>query len=129
MILSVPALFNRVYDGVMKTVSEGTILKQILFNKAMKSSREFNERKEFGRPINFWLKFKHAVFEKLVFRKVRDKLGGNLRFMTAGGAAVNLKVLQFFEDIGIPICEGYGLTETSPVITSSANNWNTRSSL
>lgn len=126
MILSVPALFNRVYDGVMKTVSEGTILKQILFNKAMKSSREFNERKEFGRPINFWLKFKHAVFEKLVFRKVRDKLGGNLRFMTAGGAAVNLKVLQFFEDIGIPICEGYGLTETSPVITSSANNWETR---
>jgi long-chain acyl-CoA synthetase len=46
--------------------------------------------------------------------------------MAAGGAAVNIKVLQFFEDIGIPICEGYGLTETSPVITAGANNWKTR---
>ena len=126
MILSVPALFNKVYDNVMKTVSEGGALKQAIFRAAMKCSREVNRNKEIDAPVNPFLKFKHSVFEKLVFKKIRDKLGGNLRFMTAGGAAVNLKVLQFFEDIGIPICEGYGLTETSPVITSSANNWNTR---
>ena len=46
--------------------------------------------------------------------------------MASGGAAVNIKVLEFFEDIGIPICEGYGLTETAPVITAAANNWETR---
>ena len=126
MILSVPALFNKIYDSVTRTVSESGVLKQSIFRAAMKCSRELNEKREFGLPVDSFLKLKHSVFEKIVFKKIRDKLGGNLRFMTAGGAAVNLKVLQFFEDIGIPICEGYGLTETSPVITSSANDWKTR---
>lgn len=126
MILSVPALLNRVYDGIMSAVSEGNALKRSIFNAAMNCSREYNEKKEFGLPIDTLLKIKFSLFDRLVFKKIRDKLGGNLRFMTAGGAAVNLKVLHFFEDIGIPVCEGYGLTETSPVITSSANNWDTR---
>jgi len=61
-----------------------------------------------------------------VFSKIRERLGGNVRFMASGGAAVGQKVLEFFEDIGIPICEGYGLTETAPVITSGTVGWKTR---
>jgi long-chain acyl-CoA synthetase len=54
----------------------------------------------------------HAVFDKIVFTKIREVFGGRLKFMGSGGAAVSVPVLQFFEDIGLPVCEGYGLTET-----------------
>jgi long-chain acyl-CoA synthetase len=50
--------------------------------------------------------------DKIVLSKIREKIGKKLQYMPSGGAAVSLEVLQFFEDIGIPICEGYGLTET-----------------
>lgn len=92
----------------------------------MAISREYNDLLEHGKPVGAFLKFKHSLADKIVFKGIRERLGGNLRFMAAGGAAVNKKVLYFFEDIGIPICEGYGLTETSPVITAGANNWVTR---
>jgi acyl-CoA synthetase (AMP-forming)/AMP-acid ligase II len=55
---------------------------------------------------------------QVVFAKVREALGGRLQYIGSGGAATTLKVIQFFEDIGIPILEGYGLTETSPVIAA-----------
>eukprot|EP00605_Chrysophyceae_sp_TOSAG23-4_P001253 GSChrysophyteH1.ASY1.ANO1.1364.1 assembled CDS len=76
--------------------------------------------------IMTWLNFKHSIADKVVLSKIRDRLGGNLKMMAAGGAATSLTVLQFFEDIGIPICEGYGLTETSPVIACGSNDWQTR---
>ena len=110
----------------MKKIQESSKLKQSIFNLAMKTARQVNHKKEHNLPINAIENFQYKIFDKIVFKGIREKLGGNLRFMAAGGAAVNIKVLQFFEDIGIPICEGYGLTETSPVITSGANNWTTR---
>ena len=126
LVISVPALFNRIYDGIMNKVQQGSPLKQKIFHAALACSRDFNHRKEFQQPISPWLSFKHGIFEKIVFKGIREKLGSQLHYMTAGGAAVNLKVLHFFEDIGIPICEGYGLTETSPVITCCQPDWNTR---
>lgn len=126
LILSVPVLFNKVYDGVMKKVGEGSAVTRKVFAAALKVSRERNERLEFGRPVGPWLAAKHRFFDKIVFSKIRDRLGGNVKFMASGGAATGLPVLQFFEDIGIPIAEGYGLTETSPCITSSGLDWSVR---
>ena len=126
IIMSVPILFNKVYDGVQKAIGEGSGLKQALFKKAMAVARERNELLEFGKPIGKWLDFKHSLADRVVLSKIRERLGGRLRFMSAGGAATSVPVLQFFEDIGLPICEGYGLTETSPVISTGAPNWHTR---
>tara|TARA_A100001035_G_C27766332_1_gene493895 strand:+ start:28 stop:1464 length:1437 start_codon:yes stop_codon:yes gene_type:complete len=126
IILSVPILFNKVFDGVQKAIGEGSGLKQALFKKAMSVARERNELLEFGKPVGKWLDFKHSLADKVVLSKIRERLGGRLRFMSAGGAATSVPVLQFFEDIGIPICEGYGLTETSPVISTGGPNWQTR---
>lgn len=126
MICSVPVLFNKVYDGVIKKINEGSPLSKKIFNLAMKISRKKNSRLEMGQSVGFLLNLQHQIFDKIVFSKIRDRLGGKLRFMAAGGAATSLTVLHFFEDIGIPICEGYGLTETSPVITASSPSWKTR---
>lgn len=126
IIMSVPMLFNKVYDGVQKAISEGSAAKKSLFGAAMKVSRERNHLLEFGKPVGAWLDFKHKLADKIIFSKIRDRLGGRLRFMSAGGAATSVEVLEFFEDIGISICEGYGLTETAPVISSSGTGWKTR---
>ena len=58
----------------------------------------------------------YKLFDKLVFSKIKTKLGGRVRFFGSGGAAAPLPVVQFFEDIGIPVLEGYGLTETCEYI-------------
>lgn len=111
-MMSVPALFNRVFDAVSKQVAAGSAVKRSLFDTAMRTARKRNDALEFGRPVGTLLELQFKFFDKLVLSKVRAKIGKNLRFMGAGGAATSLPVLQFFEDIGIPICEGYGLTET-----------------
>jgi len=64
--------------------------------------------------------------DKIVFSKIREVLGGRIQYIGSGGAATSLKVVQFFEDVGVPILEGYGLTETSPVVASSSDEWRRR---
>lgn len=128
IICSVPTLFNKVYAGVMKGVAAQSPLKQKLFHKALSVSRERNVLLEMQQEPGFLLNFKHNIADKVVLSKIREKLGGRLRFMASGGAATSVKVLQFFEDVGIPVCEGYGLTETSPVITASCDRWSQRRS-
>jgi long-subunit acyl-CoA synthetase (AMP-forming) len=63
---------------------------------------------------------------QIVLSKIKARISPSLRYMPSGGAAVSLPVLHFFEDIGIPVCEGYGLTETSPVVSTGNNGWDTR---
>jgi long-chain acyl-CoA synthetase len=126
VILSVPILFNKVYSGVLKRISNAPPLVQKLFGNALKVARHVNSSKEMGVNPGIMSELLYKLYDKIVFQKIRMALGGRVRFMGSGGAAVSLPVLHFFEDIGIPICEGYGLTETSPVITTGANNWQTR---
>ncbi len=126
VIVSVPVLFNKVYDGVLKKVNEGSPIAKKVFFGALAIARERNHLLEFQQEPSAWLNFKFNLADKIVFSKIRERLGGRLQFFCAGGAATSLTVLQFFEDIGVPICEGYGLTETSPVMTCGSNDWETR---
>lgn len=126
IIVSVPALFNRIYDGVFKNVRGESPLKQKLINYALQTARKRNELLEFGKSVSPLLEFKFKLFDKVVFSKIRAKMGGRLEAFAAGGAATSLPVLHFFEDIGVPILEGYGLTETSPIITCSGVDWDLR---
>lgn len=123
---SVPMLFNRVYDAVHAQVKSQSPIKQKIFHAALAIARERNTILEFGGKPSGWLEWKYKLADKIVMSKIRDKMGGNLQYMASGGASVSPPVLQFFEDIGVPICEGYGLTETSPVITSSFLGWSAR---
>jgi len=115
VLISVPRIFNRIYDGVHKKMQDETPLKRKLFQKALSVAsqraalREKNQREG-------WLELQHAVFERLVFRKIRERFGGALRFAVSGGAALSTEVGQFIDNLGIAVYEGYGLTEASPVI-------------
>jgi len=62
---------------------------------------------------------KHAFFDRLVFSKVRQRFGGRLRYALSGGAALSPEVAEFIDNLGILVCEGYGLTETSPIVSTN----------
>lgn len=98
----VPRFFEKVRARILAQVESGSAGKRAIFNWAMRSGPKG---------------IKHTIADRLVFQKIRAKLGGRLRWFISGGAALQEEVAEFFFKVGLPILEGYGLTETSPVIS------------
>ena len=115
LLFSVPTLFNKIYDTINKNVGENK-LKKFIFNDALETASKLNKENE-SKNLSKFDKIKLKIYDKILFSKIRNKLGGNLRHSFVGGAATPIEVIKFFEHINIPIIEGYGLTETSPIIT------------
>lgn len=118
ILLAVPRIFNRIYDGLLKRMAEEGGLKKTLFDAAMANAIKREELAAEGKSSAI-ADFKHKVLDKLVFSKVRERFGGRLRFALSGGAALAPEVAQFIDRLGIFVCEGYGLTETSPIVTAN----------
>ncbi len=116
VMISVPRLFERVYNVIAKSVEEGSPAKKKIFTWAVATGRRYAEVAQSGTPGPL-LSVQKALAHKLVFSKLHEKLGGNLRFAVSGGAALPKAIGEFFLSAGITIIEGYGLTETSPVLT------------
>ncbi|MCE4263317.1 long-chain fatty acid--CoA ligase [Rhodococcus sp. AD45-ID] len=113
-ILSVPRVFEKVFNSARQKAVDGG--KGSIFDKAAATAIEYSEALEKGGP-GIALKLKHAVFDKLVYSKLRAALGGDCERAVSGGAALGARLGHFFRGVGIPIYEGYGLTETSAAIT------------
>ena len=88
-------------------------LKEKIFNQAFKVGLEVDRLKREGKSVPFLLELQHALFDKLVFSKVRERFGGRVRFFISGAAALNREIAEWFHAAGIVILEGYGMTETS----------------
>jgi long-chain acyl-CoA synthetase len=118
IMISVPRMFEKVYNRVTKKAGEGGAVKQKLFEWAVETGETYAAAEQ-GEDdgANAWLKAKRAVAHRLVFSTLHEKLGGNLRFAVSGGAALPEEIGTFFQAAGITIIEGYGLTETAPVIS------------
>lgn len=118
IITTVPRLFERMHSRIMKAVDAAPPKRQKLFFWAIETGRQFAAARK-ARKFSPILKAKHALADKLVLSKIRAKLGGRMKFMVSGGAALPKEFGEFFEAVGITILEGYGLTETSPVISAN----------
>ncbi|NNG27088.1 MAG: long-chain fatty acid--CoA ligase, partial [Ignavibacteriaceae bacterium] len=118
IMTSVPRLFERIYSKIIKNVESQPEKKQKIFFGALKIGNEYANAKREGK-ISLPLRIKHKIADKLVFKKLKEKTGGNLRFFISGGAALPRALGDFFESTGIIIIEGYGLTESSPVISAN----------
>ncbi len=116
-MVSVPRLYEKVYAGVKANVESEPPLKQKIFNWAVGVGRQVSDLKVKHKPIPPLLDMKYKIANKLVFSKVYEKMGGRLRFCFSGGAPLSKEIAEFFHAMGILILEGYGLTETSPVIS------------
>lgn len=118
IMTTVPRLFERIYSKIIKNVESQPEKKQKIFWWAIETGREYAKAKK-AKSIPITLSVKHKLADKLVHKKLREKTGGNLRFFISGGAALPRDLGEFFEAVGILIIEGYGLTESSPVITAN----------
>ncbi len=116
ILVSVPRIFERVHSRIMAQLAEAPVLKRKLFEKAVEigwKRFEYHQGRSGWSPdLLLW-----PLLERLVAAKVQHKLGGRLRFAVSGGAALSAEVARLFISLGIPIQQGYGLTETSPVIS------------
>jgi len=116
-MVSVPRLYEKVHAGVLANVESESEFKQKVFKWAVGVGGEVSELTVDHKPIPFGLGIKHKIADKLVFSKIYEKMGGRLRFFVSGGAPLAKEIAEFFNAMGILILEGYGLTETSPIIT------------
>jgi long-chain acyl-CoA synthetase len=116
-MVSVPRLYEKVHAGVLSNVEGESPLKQKIFHWAVGTGRKVSALKVNHKPVPALLKMKYNIASKLVFSKVNDKLGGRLRFFFSGGAPLAREIAEFFNAMGVTILEGFGLTETSPVLT------------
>jgi long-chain acyl-CoA synthetase len=119
VMVSVPRVFEKIYVRVMDTALAGSALKKRIFYWALKVGREYARLKLDKRPIGRGLERRRQLAHKLVFSKVVEKTGGRIRFFVSGGAPLSKDIGEFFYAMGLVVVEGYGLTETSPVISAN----------
>jgi long-chain acyl-CoA synthetase len=138
VMVSVPRIWESVYKGVMDNVKKGSTLQKTIFNWAIGIGEKYKkaegilnntlplfDRADYtpeeitqAKKMVKSLSWKYRLADKLVFKKIREVTGGELRFAISGGGALLETVDLFFNTVGIVVCEGYGLTETSPVLTA-----------
>lgn len=115
IVMSVPRVYEKIYARVLENALHSPVKKRIFF-WAKGVGEEWAERSLNKQPISGGLSLKYAIAKKLVFSKLVARVGGNLHYFVSGGAPLPADIAKFFFAAGLPIYEGYGLTETSPVI-------------
>ena len=117
VVLSVPRLYEKVYARVLENALSGSAIKRKIFFWAKRAGEQWATLTLAGLPIPGMLALKKKVADKLVFSKLRARTGGRIRFFVSGAAPLSADIAKFFYSAGLPVIEGYGLTESSPVLT------------
>ena len=124
LMASVPRLYETMHDRILRAVKEGSPIKQKIFGWGVKTGQKVSQAIQAHKEPSFLLNLKMGLANKLVFGKILARVGGRLKFFVSGGAALPQSIAEFFHAAGILILEGYGLTETSPVISvNSPSAW------
>jgi long-chain acyl-CoA synthetase len=119
ILAAVPRFFEKIYARLMEQGSKATGVKRKIFNFSIKTAREAAGWRCGEKTASLRVKLEWAIADKLVYSKIRTGTGGKLRIVMSGGAPLSKEMAEFFWAVGIPIYQGYGLTETSPVLTSN----------
>ncbi|OYV87703.1 MAG: hypothetical protein B7Z63_01955 [Ignavibacteriae bacterium 37-53-5] len=121
IVTTVPRLFERMHTLIIKNIESGSPAKKRIFYWALGVGRDYVASKKKGivGPI---LRTQYAVADRLVLSKLKERTGGRIKFFVSGGAALSRELGEFFESVGIMIVEGYGMTESSPVISANRSD-------
>lgn len=120
-LIAVPRVFNTIYDGIHAKMNEAGGIKKKLFDMSVKVAKLNREKKG---DIGFLNKLKLKLGDKLVFSKIREKFGGRLIASITASAKMNMEISYFFSDIGLPVYDCYGLSETSPAVCMNSPEMN-----
>ncbi len=115
-LIAVPRVFNKIYDGMWTKINAAGGLARKLFVMGLDAAAQCRSLEKHGQST-FWPALKYKLIDAIVFKKIRQRFGGRLQASLTASAMMNLKVQQFFNDIGLPVYDCYGLTETSPAVT------------
>jgi long-chain acyl-CoA synthetase len=116
VMTAVPRFYEKIFGRVLDAASAGSGLKRRIFVWSRKSGETWAEYVLAARPVPAGVAVRRRLAHRLVFSKFQQRTGGRIRFFISGGAPLNPDIAKFFHAAGLPILEGYGLTETSPVI-------------
>ncbi|MBA3319578.1 MAG: long-chain fatty acid--CoA ligase [Gemmatimonadales bacterium] len=116
LMASVPRLYEKIYARVLDNVRTASPLRKRIFAWSREVGERWAEATIAGRRVPAALRLQRALADRLVFAKLRARTGGRIRFFISGGAPLSADIARFFYAAGLPILEGYGLTETSPVM-------------
>ncbi len=119
LLFSVPSLFEKIYAGVQTNVVKQSPLKQKLFASAVAVAKERAHLARRGHSLGLLKSAQFALLNKVVLSKVKAALGPNLEIAVSGGARLDPNIMQFFEALGLNVYEGYGLTETAPILAAN----------
>ncbi len=116
VIVSVPRVFEKIAAKVQEQVEKSSVIKQSIFLWAQKVGKQYHSDK-IDNKLTWWLKTRYGLADRLVFKKIKEIMGGNMRYPIAGGAPLSVETLKFFEALDMQIIEGYGMTEGHLIIT------------
>jgi long-chain acyl-CoA synthetase len=116
---AVPRVFEKTYANIMQKGHENTGWKRRLFDWAVRVARDSVRWKAYGEHAPFGLRLRWGIADRAVYSKIRDGVGGRLRAFISGGGPLSRELAEFFWAVGIPVYQGYGLTETSPVVSAN----------
>ncbi len=111
-LVGVPRIFEKIFNASQQKAHAASSMKGRIFERAAKVAIDYGRATHDGGPSP-WLKAQHALFDRLVYSKIRSAMGGNLRYAITGGASLGERLGFFFAGMGVTVMEGYGLTETT----------------
>lgn len=117
LIPSVPRIYEKIYGRIMGTRQGSGVLQGAIFDWAVEVGRQRSAYQQRGEALPFLLSLQAAVAHRVVFARIHRTLGGRVRLMVSGGAPLAREIMEFFHAIGLLVLEGYGLTETTPILT------------
>jgi len=117
VMVSVPRLYEKIYAAAIHGLDRGSNLKKKMFHWSIGVGKKYQYALKDNGSAGTGLSLQHKLADKLVLSKVRDVVGGSKNFFSAGGAPLSQAIEEFFFSAGLLVCEGYGLTETSPMVT------------
>jgi long-chain acyl-CoA synthetase len=122
VLLAVPRVYEKVYARIREAVNGAPFSKRWVFHWSLWTGKKVAALRYNGQQPGFLLGFLYGLADKAVFAKVRARLGGRIEFSASGGAPLGPPILEFFWAAGVPVYEGYGLSETSPILALTARN-------
>ena len=118
-VAAVPRFFEKIYATIIEKGHQQSGAKRAIFDWALRVATQAAPWKAYGRPVSSGVKLRWKIANALVYSKFREGLGGHVRTFTSGSAPLAIELLEFFWTVDLPIYQGYGLTETSPIVSSS----------
>jgi len=116
---AVPRVFEKLYANIMQKGRASTGLKRRIFGWALRVAKDAVRWKAYGEEAPSWLRLRWRIADRIVYSKIREGIGGRFRAFISGGGPLARELAEFFWAVGVPVYQGYGLTETSPVVSAN----------